>query len=151
MGYYLQAFICRHSDSDRLTTAFDKAVPVLIGQGLSLIPMTEELFDQINSFKVSSAISSFTYLTVNIEEKILDVIDHRPFSYVEAEYHGGQGGQIAIIWKDKTRHQLLDFGENRINQVLRYFGVTANKGQDEFLTMGLGLRRHTSEWLEERK
>ena len=73
----------------------------------------------------------------------------RAFSYVEAEYHGGQGNQIAIIWKDKARHQLLELGENRINQVLQYFGVVANKGEDEFSTLGFGLQRHTKEWLEE--
>ena len=56
-------------DSDLLIAAFDKAVPVHIGQDLSLIPMTEELFDQINCFKISYAIKNFTYLTGNVEEK----------------------------------------------------------------------------------
>jgi hypothetical protein len=32
--------------------------------------------------------------------------------------------------------------------VLKEFGVTANKGQDEFLAIGLGLRKNTSDWIE---
>lgn len=149
MGYYLQAFICKTADSDCLTNTFDKAVKVDIGQGLSLIPMTEELFDQINNFSTSIDIDSFQYLTENIERKILSTIGDRQFSYVEAEYHGGQGGQIGIIWKDSKRQQLLSYDQGRINQVLKYFNVVADPEQDEFLTCGFGLRRHTREWIEE--
>ena len=55
MGYFLQAFICKQSDTNIFIENFDKAKKVVIGQGLSLIPMTEELFDQINNFAVSNA------------------------------------------------------------------------------------------------
>jgi hypothetical protein len=149
MGYYLEAFICKASDSNCLTNTFDKAINVDIGQGLSLIPMTEDLFDQINSFNISNDIDRFLYLTKNIESKILLAIGDRQFSYVEAEYHGGQGGQIAIIWKDGKRLQLLPYDQDRINQVLKYFGAIANNGQDEFITLGFGLRRYTREWIED--
>jgi hypothetical protein len=149
MGYYLQAFICRQKDRECIKTKFDKAVSVDIGQGLSLIPMTEELFDQINNFEISPSIEDFEYLTENLESKILSVAENNLISYVEADYHGGEGGQRAIIWKDKNRQLLLGFGQERINQVLKYFGVAANQGEDEFLTMGFGLRRHTEEWLKD--
>lgn len=149
MGYYLQAFICKTGDSDCLTNFFDKAIKVDIGQELSLIPMTEDLFDQINNFSTSNDIDNFQYLTENIESTVLETIGNRQFSYVEAEYHGGQGGQIAIIWNGGKRLQLLPYDQDRINQVLKYFGVVAALGQDEFLTCGFGLRRHTREWIEE--
>lgn len=149
MGYYLQAFICKTVDSYCLTSTFEKAINVDIGQGLSLIPMTEDLFDQINNFNISNDIDSFQYLTENIETQILLSICDRQFSYVEAEYHGGQGGQIAIIWKDGKRFQLLPYDQDRINQVLKFFGAVADNGQDEFLTLGFGLRRNTREWIED--
>ena len=147
MGYYLEAFICKTADFELLSNAFDKALKVEVGQGLSLIPMTEELFDQINSFSPSNAIDRFQYLTEEVESRILSAIGSKHFSYVEAEYHGGQGGQIGIIWKEGRRQQLLAYGQDRINQVLRYFGIVANVGQDEFSTCGFGLHRHTSEWV----
>lgn len=148
MGYYLQAFICKSSDTGCLTKVFDQAIKVDIGQSLSIIPMTEDLFDQINCFTTSDEIDSFQYLTEKMEHEILLAIGDRRFSYVEAEYHGGQGGQIAIIWKDGKRDQLLPYDHDRINQVLKYFGAVAQNGQDEFLTLGFGLRRHTREWIE---
>ena len=145
--YYLQAFICKTIDADCLTEKFDKAVKVDIGQKLSLIPMTEDLFDQINDFSDTVSIDSFEYLTENIENKILLTISERKFSYFEAEYFGGEGGQIAIIWQNNKRQQILSYGQNRINQVLKLFGVIAKKGQDEFDTLGLGRYRETNKWL----
>jgi hypothetical protein len=149
MGYYLQAFICRQSDTRLLTEKFDKAISVDIGQGLSLIPMTEELFDQINNFTSSSSVDKFEYMTEYVENKILNAIGDRKFAYVEAEYFGGEGGQMAVIWNNNRRQQILPFGKDKINQVLKDFGVTANEGQDEFLTLGFGLRRDTREWIED--
>ena len=148
MGYYLQTFICKQEDANLFTFNFDKAKKVEIGQGISLIPMTAELFDQINDFVESNSVDKFEYLTDNIEIKILQIIDNKKIAYVEAEYFGGQGGQIAIIWKDNKRNKQFEFGENKINELLKDFGVIAEKGQDEFLTLGFGIHRHTREWLE---
>jgi len=125
--YVLQAFICKSIDTDCLTERFDKAIKVEIGQGIALIPMTEDLFDQINEFEFSAPVDSFAYLTENIENTILLAINGRQFSYIEAEYFGGSGGQIAIIWQDNKRLQILSHGQDRINQVLRLFGVITVK------------------------
>ena len=148
MGYFLKAFICKQSDTNIFIENFDKAKKVVIGQGLSLIPMTEELFDQINNFAVSNSINNFEYLTESIEVKILQLIDNKKIAYVEAEYFGGEGGQIAIIWENSKREKFLDFGRDNINEVLKDFGAIAEKDKDEFLTLGFGLRRHTIEWLK---
>ena len=119
MSYYLQAFICRQIDANSFTNNFDRASKVDIGQGLNLIPMTDELFEQINSSTVSNPVDKFEYLTENIESQILKIIGDAKVAYVEAEYFGGKGGQIAIIWEDKKRVGLLQHGKERINQVLR--------------------------------
>lgn len=147
MGYYLQTFICKQEDANLFTSNFDEAKKVEIGQGICLIPMTSELFDQINDFVESKSIDKFEYLTENIENKILRIIDNRKIAYVEAEYFGGQGGQIAIIWKDNKRYNLLEFGENKINEVLKDFGTITKDGKDEFLTLGFDHNRHTNDWL----
>jgi hypothetical protein len=67
MGYYLQTFICKQEDANLFTSNFDEAKKVEIGQGICLIPMTLELFDQINDFVESKSIDKFEYLTENIE------------------------------------------------------------------------------------
>ena len=149
MGYSVEAFICKQADGHVMTDHFDKAVRVDISQGICLIPMTEDLFDQINKFQISQAILDSQFLTENVEHEILKVVGERQFAYVEALYHGGQGGQIAIIWKDNKRSHLLEYGPDKINYVLKYFGAVAHDGADEFLTLGFGLRRKTSDWLQE--
>ena len=148
MGYYLHAFICKHADTNALTNHFDKAIKVDIGQGLNLVPLTDELYDQINNFKVSPSVDKFEYLTTNIEQEILSAIGDRKFAYVEAEYFGGNGGQSTIVWNNGKREKLLAFGQNRINQVLIDFGIVASKGQDEFSTLGLDRHRQTKDWIE---
>ncbi|MBL0183927.1 MAG: hypothetical protein IPP96_17220 [Chitinophagaceae bacterium] len=137
MGYYLQAFICKQADTNIFIDNFDKAKKVEIGQGLSLIPMTEDLFDQINNFAVSNSVDKFEYLTENIEAKILQLIGDKKIAYIEAEYFGGEGGQIAIIWENNKREKFLEYGQDKINEVLKDFGAIAEKGEDEFLTLGL--------------
>jgi hypothetical protein len=149
MGYYLQAFICRQPDQSLLTEKFNKAVYVDLGQGLALIPLTEELFDQITNFCSSPSVDKFEYMTENLEQKLLDAISDRKFAYVEAEYFGGEGGQMAIIWNNNRRERVLPFGQDKINEVLKSFGVAAKEGQDEFVTLGFGLRRNTREWTED--
>ena len=149
MGYYLQAFICRHSDTNALTNHFDKAIKVDIGQGLDLIPMTDELYDQINNFKALPSVDKFEYLTENIEQEVLNAIGDRKLAYLEAEYFGGNGGQSAIVWNNGKREKLLAFGQDSINQVLTDFGVAVSKGQDAFSTLGLDRHRHTKDWIED--
>lgn len=148
MGYYLQAIICNEEDTNLLTDNYKKAVKVNLKFNLSLIPMTEDLFDEINNLKESNQINSFNYLTENIEYKILKYFGNRKVAYIEAEYHGGSGGQMALVWKDNKREYLLEYGQDKINQVLQDFGVVAKVGEDEFLTAGFGLRRNTVEWIE---
>ena len=149
MGYNLQAFICKQADANIFTENFDKAKNIEIGQGLSLIPMTEELFDQINNFVVSDSVDKFEYLTDNIETEILQLIDCKKCAYVEAEYFGGQGGQIAIIWSNGRRQSFFEYGQECINGVLKDFGIKTKLFKDEFDTLNLGRHRNTIEWIED--
>lgn len=149
MGYYLQAFICKQADSNIFTDNFDKAKKIEIGQGLDLVPMTEDLFDQVNNFVVSNSVDKFEYLTDNIETKVLQLIGDKKIAYVEAEYFGGQGGQIAIIWGNHKRQHLFPYGQDCINKVLKDFDVQTKSGNDEFDTVGLGRHRNTIDWIED--
>jgi hypothetical protein len=151
MGYYLQAFICKQADTDIFTSNFDKAKGIEIGQGLSLIPMTEELFDQINNFAVSNSVDNFAYLTYNIEAILLQIIYDNKIAYVEAEYFGGAGGQIANIGNNHKRESFFEYGQECINKVLKEFGIKSNTGNDEFDTLSLGRHRNTNVWLKDNK
>ncbi len=147
MGYTLQAFIGRQSDLKIISAKYDNAQVVSVGQEISIIPMTEDLFDEINALSISEDINSFTFLTTNIEQEILKLIDNNSIGYIEADYFGGEGGQIGILWKDKRRLKLFDKTHNTINSILKYFGTTAHFGKDEFDTLNLGRHRETIDWL----
>ena len=138
MTYILQAFITKRSNHNYLTDFYENATAVDIGHELSLIPFTTELFDEINKLTISKPIGKFDYLTDNIEIELLKHFGNVKIAYIEADYFGGQGEQIAIIWEDKKRIYLSDFGDYEINKVLKDFGVIADNGKDEFDTVGLG-------------
>lgn len=121
-------------------------MPVSLGQDISLIPLTKDLFDQINELGVTESIGDFEYLTGSIELNILRVIKEKSLAYVEVTYFGGEGGQTGIIWKDGKRTVELAYGQEVINIILRVFGVIAEHPQDEFDTLGFGRYRNTQDW-----
>jgi|GEM_PF-1141403 len=148
MGYYLEAFICKIQDASLLADQFNNAVAVELTDELSLIPMTEALFDEVNELSSSPSIENFQFMTEKVEQKVLDAIGYSKFAYVEAEYFGGEGRQMAVTWNNNGRTQLLSFGDGRINAVLKEFGVVAQNGYDEFSIAGLLRHRQTKDWLE---
>ncbi len=148
MGYILHAFIGKQPDLQLIASRFHNAKLVNVGKEIFIIPMTEELYDEINELKISEDVGSLTYMSTNIENKILSLIDDKCIGYIEAEYFGGQGGQSAILWQQGERYTLYSFGHGVINLLLKHLGVSAEIGFDEFDTISLGRYRNTEEWLE---
>jgi hypothetical protein len=146
MGYYLSAFVGKSGDLECIQKTYGDAAIIELGQGLSLIPLTEALFDQINNFVMSGNINSFEYLTFNIEREIFKIIEGKTIAYIEAEYFGGQGGQQGMVWKDGKRSAEFKYRQGVINAILKLFGVTASKNKDEFETLGFGRHRNTRDW-----
>ncbi len=52
MGYTLHSFIGKQSDLTPITSKFSKAKMITLEQDIGIIPMTEELYDEINNFRV---------------------------------------------------------------------------------------------------
>jgi hypothetical protein len=86
VGHYLQAFICTKTDSENFAKSFKNAISISLGQGIALVPMTEELFDEINNSQTSCFIKNFKFINENIEEIILKIIENKKLAYVESEY-----------------------------------------------------------------
>jgi len=146
MGYILHAFIGRQTDLQIIASSFRNAKLINVGREIFIIPMTEELYDEINDFIISEDVGTFTYMSKNVENKIIEVIGNYNIGYIEAEYFGGQGGQTAILWQNGGRYKLFDFGQGAINSVLKHFGITAEIGLDEFNTINLGRHRNKEDW-----
>lgn len=146
MGYYLNAFIGHSTDLRCISELYSEAMAIELTQHLSLIPLTEELFDQLTEFDTTAKIGDFEYLTSKIELNFLKVIKEKSVAYVEVNYFGGQGGQTGIIWKDGKRNVELAYGQEAVNIILRAFGVISEPDKDEFDTLALGRYRHTHDW-----
>ncbi|XZF14486.1 hypothetical protein ACTHGU_22105 [Chitinophagaceae bacterium MMS25-I14] len=77
--------------------------------------------------------------------KIISGTDNPEFAVILTDYFGGAGYQCANVFK---AHRNADKNANTINKVLRYLGVEAAKGMDEFDTVGLYAIRHSPDFLE---
>ncbi|MGW7071035.1 hypothetical protein ACWGII_27800 [Streptomyces sp. NPDC054855] len=159
MGYDLQAVI----GGDVLRAAardLPAARLAPLGQGLSLMPMTEAL---LASFADSGdggddgddGVLGFWRLSARFAATLADWSTAGPVAYAEAECFGGAGEQTAVVWEGGT----LTLGplhepENTpsppagspISQALRRLGVVAATGEDEFTAVGLGRHRSVEGW-----
>ena len=150
MGYNLEAFIIKSSDTEIFKKNFEGTVCIDIGYGLSLIPLSSELYDILVDDIDLDRISDFTYLTEEMEMNLLNKLQNIHLAYVEAQYAGIYGGgQIVIVWKNGERKYVSEYANGTINQVLKEFGVKKEAGKyDEFETVNLGLHRETKDWLK---
>jgi len=149
MGYYLNAFLGRPDSLKIIKDRFRTCKVVLLTAEIALIPMTGELFDEINNFRSNHETGTWRFLTTNVENEILALIENDDLAYVEVEYFGGQGAQSGIIWTEGKRWYEKESGQEVLNTILRHFGVIKEKSKkDEFDTVGLGRHRNTNDWIE---
>lgn len=150
MGYTLRALVGRADALQPLAAAFPQAVLVALEQGLSLIPLTDDLYDALNELDQGETLPPFYYLKAHLEARILALIGTGCVGYLEAEYFGGHGEQAALLWADGRRQFVSDTSYGAINTMLRRLGVTKGGSQhDEFEAVGLDRHRDTDDWLPE--
>src|SRR5689334_13623168 len=119
MGYILRAFIGKNNALDGIVRSYPTAKKVSFYQDLSMIPMTDMLFDEINKLSISHDMGSFMLFTEKVENEILNIIEMGQVAYIEAEYFGGIGSQSSIIWENKKRTNLFDKDPGAINLALK--------------------------------
>ncbi|RKS05326.1 hypothetical protein DFP74_0920 [Nocardiopsis sp. Huas11] len=153
--YCLEAVVAARPVLDALVGANEHAHPVPLVSGLSLLPMTDGLFDSVTVAGVPRD-EVFWKLPSGFDRALAACSTHGPVAYLEAEYFGGAGEQNAQVW-DGGRVvlgplRLLDgrpvpVGGSPISQALRRLGVVGGEDVDEFDAVGLGLHRRTAGWL----
>ncbi|MFI5525724.1 hypothetical protein [Streptomyces platensis] len=157
MAYELQAVIA----GDELLRAASREVPgsqvVPLGQGLSLIPMTDELFDAVTD-DIDRGDLGFWRLPAGFDTLLARWSAAGPIAYVEAEYFGGVGEQRAAVWADgalalgpldePTKKQFSQ-AVSPISQALRRLGArrSLGEGEDEFAAVGLDRHRNNDDWI----
>lgn len=155
MGYDLRAVI---ADGEALRGAardLPAARLASIGQGLSLLPMTDALFDSVADGSSVSTLG-FWGLPGGFEKTLAAWSAGGPVAYVEAEYFGGVGEQRAAVWNGGSivlgplhveEGQPFPPAGSPISQALRRLGAAASAGEDEFSAVGLDRHRHGEAWI----
>ncbi|MFC8201534.1 hypothetical protein ACFUTV_40005 [Streptomyces sp. NPDC057298] len=155
MGYELQAVIA----ADELLRVASREIPgtrvVSLQQGLSLMPMTDEVFDAVTDGSDGGDLG-FWKLPGGFETLLAKWSSAGPIAYVEAEYFGGVGEQRAAAWAggslalgplDKPEKKRFSRAVSPISQALRRFGERKSLGEDEFDAVGLDRHRNNEDWI----
>ncbi|MFF5370200.1 hypothetical protein [Streptomyces sp. NPDC013187] len=155
MSYDLRAVIAAGETLCVATRGLTAARTTSIGQGLSLLPMTDALCESAADSSRANALG-FQRLPGGFEKLLADWSAAGPVAYVEAEYFGGVGEQGAAVWDGGgvvLGPLRVEEGEpfapagSPVSQALRRLGVVRGADQDEFTAVGLDRRRHTDAWI----
>lgn len=77
MGYTIRAFIGHQPHLQTMTENFLAARIVSLRDDLAIVPLTDELYDEINKLVASPGVGSFTLLTANVEQQVLEIIQEK--------------------------------------------------------------------------
>jgi len=145
MGHQLNAFVANKEVLKLIQEKYSNTRIVILNEDWGMIPLTEELFDEINDFVSSDEVYNAAYLTEHIEEKILGIVGKAGIAYIETDYLGGMGSQFGICWQHRKRMIMPDALSNTINEVLKLLGVQSKENRDEFTTLGLENHRNSDD------
>jgi hypothetical protein len=143
MAYVLQALIGKNQTLKADSVPFQHARIVLLKQGMAMIPLTDELWNEIDA---GNTIEGFGKLSIEIEQWAQQISNTGLVAYIEAEFFGGTGDQGALAWNNGSRTFGPTHNQQAINLALKLFGINPMGKHDEFDALGLGEHRDTHDW-----
>lgn len=155
--YSLCALPGRSQELGSQLAAHPRLPLVSLAEGLALLPLSERWLQQVQRDAVVEgdgglapmAHPVFEFLTPTVEHWIGGLSKSTPVAYVETEYFAGEGFERAADWRDGATVLGPMDGAGAINRALRFLGVVAEPGREEFDIVGLGRHRTLEEWLAE--
>lgn len=152
MGHFIQAIVAPVSTARRLIDRWPELSACTHNGQHILFPIDSQLIDA----KIGPNITpqetdqTFTLRTVELRRLLAKLSADGILAYVETEYHGGQGGQGAVVIQDGKEIMPPEWSESdTINRALRLLGVGSTNTEDEFLMLGLGMSRDNDDLLDQ--
>lgn len=143
MAHHITGLIGRREVLSGLQGKFAGQPRFELAGGYAFLPLDDTNLDNIVGIHDGAAISDFVYLTEQLIELLREASRGGDLAYIETEYHGGTGGQGAIV----LRAGEIAFGPEwneggAINEALLRLGVSKRATKfDAFDTLGLGAFR----------
>ena len=144
MSYTLQALI---SDRTIIEKAKSKGLhSVALSQRFAMVPIT---FEMENMPFLPLADEGDKSVTGALRNLCIELSIESRLAYVEAEFFGGEGTQAAWLIENENEFKEAFVHESAINEALKWLGVSADSGRDEFDALGLGKHRDTADWIKQ--
>ena len=101
------------------------------------------------------AVAPFWHLMPDYYRAAESASKHGSIGYIEVDFWGGTGEQIAIIWQGGnsvfgpilSKHNYQNNEEGAVNQLAKLMGVEMRNFHDEFAALGLDKFRLVEDWL----
>ncbi len=150
MAYILHAVLAPSRIFSRPLSWIADSRVIALAQDISMIPVTSALCEQFGPAE-RPWLYDTSPLCLNLPERLvpelIELSHQGPVAYVTAEFHGGDGEQCSVVWRDGELWSEPEEGSWAINAALVRLGVQSEKGMDAFATMGLDRYRSVEEWL----
>lgn len=150
MPYTLRALVARCDVFAETPAWIEDSVVIALPQGFCMIPLTQALRWQFGPETrpwLYATHGNFTGLPEGLVPHVAELSRRGPVSYLEAEYHGGDGEQRSIVWKDGAVLQELEKDSRAMQDALAVLGVERGEGGDCFDALDLGRRRSVDDWV----
>lgn len=108
--------------------------------GMGWVPMTERMLEalRVRTPSPADADARFERFGWGVPELVAELSRGSALLYLETEYFGTVGAQLATVYVDGVR----TMEACPVNDALRAIGVDARAEQDEWDTVGLSTYRH---------
>ncbi|MDY0747749.1 hypothetical protein SNE35_24815 [Paucibacter sp. R3-3] len=155
--HWVQALVAPRETLIELPAKLSNAVVRDLPQGLALVPITDALAEELLQSGIASADPNpmpAGEMAAGVSALAQELSRTSKVVYVATFIHGGTGAQDAIVWKDgrivltlgETEENMSKWPDSSISRALRFAGVVARKGEDEFDALGLGTHRSNEAW-----
>jgi hypothetical protein len=156
LGHPLDGFVASESLLNEAAARIPGIRVRPLSSGLGLLASTGAFFDFVTKGDASplpAAFRPFSFLSLPLLDWATRLSRRGPLAYVESDYFGGVGSQVAVVWSggrillEPFDSRLLMEGERVVrkgslggaaNAALRALGVIASPPQDELQAVGLG-------------